>query len=121
MINLKKRQRNDRYSASETFYIIDCLLAKQTGSPAEVLPVRLDCVCGISAVRLMVPSDLRSADARNNLYAAIGKVRAKLGGGELPQLDPIKDMHIKDAKFKEINQVRSSSSSSYPVLSVIGI
>lgn len=71
---------------------------------ASVLPVRLDCVCGISAVRLVVPKDLRSTDACASLLSSIDKVQAKIGG-HLPSLDPINDMHIKDAKFKEINKV----------------
>uniref|UniRef100_A0A5K3FPS9 Helicase C-terminal domain-containing protein n=1 Tax=Mesocestoides corti TaxID=53468 RepID=A0A5K3FPS9_MESCO len=120
VINLKKRHRKDRVSASETFYVIDCLLSRQPPSSssasssataeqpttpnAEILPVRLDCVCGISAVRLVVPNDLRSPEARNNLYASIGKVKQKLGGSGLPLLDPITDMHIKDAKFMAITE-----------------
>ncbi|VDL92236.1 unnamed protein product [Schistocephalus solidus] len=123
VINLKKRHRTDRSSAPETFYLIDCLLADrpkktetETAAPAEeqqqtaeakadILPVRLDCVRGISAVRLVVPNDLRSADARNTLFSSIGKIQQKMGGS-LPPLDPIDDMHIKDSKFKEITQVR---------------
>lgn len=123
VINLRKRFRKDRFSASESFYIIDCLLSKKNkdgvddragssrfsaapSANAEILPVRLDCVCGISAVRLMVPPDLRSVEARNNLFASIAKVPAKLGATSLPNLDPVADMHIKDAKFKEITEVR---------------
>ncbi|BHF76511.1 Exosome RNA helicase MTR4 [Sparganum proliferum] len=120
VINLKKRHRTDRSSAPETFYLIDCLLADppkrteaetmaedQQQQPAEakadILPVRLDCVRGISAVRLVVPNDLRSADTRNTLFSSIGKIQQKMGGS-LPPLDPIDDMHIKDSKFKEITQ-----------------
>ncbi|CUT99436.1 superkiller viralicidic activity 2 2 [Echinococcus multilocularis] len=119
VVNLKKRHRNDRVSALETFYILDCLLATRptadtagageapsTSAPksAEILPVRLDCVCGISAVRLMVPQDLRSPEARSLLYASIEKVKTKLGVADLPHLDPVRDMHITDAKFKEITE-----------------
>ncbi|VEL41569.1 unnamed protein product [Protopolystoma xenopodis] len=68
---------------------------------AEVLTVRLNCVIGISAVRLLVPSDLRSRDVRNGLLGNIEKVQARVGG-QLPQLDPIADMRITDKEFLEI-------------------
>lgn len=122
VVNLKKRQCKDRVSALETFYVLDCLLpthgsAKEIEGPststatqsqaavAEVLPVRLDCVCGISAVRLVVPKDLRSSEARAQLYASIEKVKTKLGTDDLPPLDPVRDMHITDAKFQELSKV----------------
>ncbi|RTG90639.1 ATP-dependent RNA helicase DOB1 [Schistosoma bovis] len=107
VINLKKRQRKDRSSTPESFYILDCLLCTNpsrsnseesgcdlpSGNPvdnseisnsvtatgsdtspmAEIIPVRLDCVVGISAVRLVVPNDLRSKEARQGVLNAIEK------------------------------------------------
>lgn len=130
MINLKKRLRKDKFSAPESFYILDCLLSTgqsenvnttnvdsdEAPNPmtsneittvttnCEVIPVRLDCVVGISAVRLMIPSDLRSKQARLSVLNAISKVHIKMGG-ILPPLDPIEDMHISNHKFLEINEV----------------
>ncbi|CAH8572937.1 unnamed protein product [Schistosoma turkestanicum] len=137
VINLKKRQRKDRSSTPESFYILDCLLctnpsrsdcdesgsdvlignsidysetinsAITTGSDtsptAEIIPVRLDCVVGISAVRLVVPNDLRSKEARQGVLNAIEKVKTRMGGS-LPVLDPIADMHISDPRFLEVNE-----------------
>ncbi|VDP70964.1 unnamed protein product [Echinostoma caproni] len=118
VINLKKRMRTDRSSAPESFYLIDCLLnsvptksestdetsdaAELKTGLAEVIPIRLDCVIGISAVRLVVPKDLRAREARAGVLNAIEKVKARMGG-LLPPLDPVDDMHITDAKFIEIN------------------
>lgn len=125
MINLKKRLRTDRSSAPESFYLIDCLLAIKsngatatsseeesvesgsvTSAPAEVIPIRMDCVVGISAVRLVIPKDLRVKEARAGVLNAIDKVKTRMGG-TLPPLDPVDDMHITDAKFIEINRVHT--------------
>ncbi|CAI2734028.1 unnamed protein product [Schistosoma spindalis] len=137
VINLKKRQRKDRSSTPESFYILDCLLctnpsrsnadesgcdvpsgnvvdnseisnsvtatSSDTSSMAEIIPVRLDCVVGISAVRLVVPNDLRSKEARQGVLNAIEKVKIRMGGS-LPVLDPIADMHISDPRFLEVNE-----------------
>ncbi|KAF7232500.1 hypothetical protein EG68_08886 [Paragonimus skrjabini miyazakii] len=124
VINLKKRQRKDRSSTPESFYLIDCLLATPqqkmsteesdtqpanqeingiTESAAEVIPVRLDCVVGISAVRLMVPNNLLPKEARQGVLNAIDKVSSRMGG-VLPPLNPVEDMRISDPKFLEINE-----------------
>ncbi|CAH8497985.1 unnamed protein product [Dicrocoelium dendriticum] len=121
VINLKKRQREDRASAPESFYLIDCLLSPpsqkndvtdqqqdpsnpDTAEPcAEVIPVRLDCVVGISAVRLMVPNNLLSKQARISVLNAIEKVTSRMGG-VLPPLDPVEDMRITDSRFLEVNE-----------------
>ncbi|KAG5442926.1 Exosome RNA helicase MTR4 [Clonorchis sinensis] len=128
VINLKKRHRQDRSSTPESFYMIDCLLSTQpqklrpaeggsepdtatSADPAtsseqasaEVIPVRLDCVVGISAVRLMVPNNLLPKESRQGVLNAIEKVITRMGG-VLPPLDPVEDMRISDPKFLEINE-----------------
>nr|CDS34471.2 superkiller viralicidic activity 2 2 [Hymenolepis microstoma] len=130
-IKLKKRSRRDRVSALETFYVLDCLLSKTLicarsnldemddnnesgiteepkeicGLPmADIIPVRLDCLCGISQVRLVVPNDLRSVESRAMLFSSIEKCKMKLKVDELPPLDPITDMHITDGKFIELTE-----------------
>uniref|UniRef100_A0A158QGV4 Superkiller viralicidic activity 2-like 2 n=1 Tax=Rodentolepis nana TaxID=102285 RepID=A0A158QGV4_RODNA len=110
-IKLKKRSRRDRVSSLETFYVLDCLLSKARiseicGLPmADIIPVRLDCLCGISQVRLVVPNDLRSVESRAMLFSSIEKCKMKLKVDELPPLDPINDMHITDGKFMELTEV----------------
>ncbi|VDL60449.1 unnamed protein product [Hymenolepis diminuta] len=130
-IKLKKLSRRDRVSALETFYVLDCLLSKECisarsdldeiddnnkggiteepkeicGLPmADIIPVRLDCLCGISQVRLVVPNDLRSVESRAMLFSSIEKCKMKLNVNELPPLDPITDMHITDGKFIELTE-----------------
>lgn len=74
---------------------------------ADIIPVRLDCLCGISQVRLMVPNDLRPVETRAMLFSSIEKAKKKLGVEELPPLDPISDMHITDSKFRDLTEVGS--------------
>ncbi|KAL3313425.1 Exosome RNA helicase MTR4 [Cichlidogyrus casuarinus] len=72
--------------------------AKRT---AEILPSKCNCIKAISAVRVLVPKDLRSSEARENCIKTIDRVKEKMGGS-LPDLDPIKDMKITEPKFVEI-------------------
>lgn len=57
----------------------------------------------ISAVRLYMPSDLRSRDNRQSVLKSIQEVQKRFPHG-LPLLDPIKDMGIKDPQLKEVVQ-----------------
>lgn len=142
-IKLKKRSRRDTVSALETYYVLDCLLSKQRiyarpdsddieeppandggvdepmeicGLPmADIIPVRLDCLCGISQVLLMAPNDLRTVEARAMLFSSIEKCKSKLGVDELPPLDPIRDMKISDPKFTELTKV----SHSFPIVELV--
>nr|CAH8868808.1 unnamed protein product [Trichobilharzia regenti] len=74
-----------------------------TQSSPEIIPIKLDCIVGISAIRLVLPSDLRQKEARQDVYGSIKNVEAHMDG-HLPMLDPVKDMNITDPKFTEINE-----------------
>ncbi len=78
---------------------------KETSAGAEgemiVLPVALTVVEGISAVRIYMPKDLRSADDRQTVHRAIKEVTKRFPDG-LPLLDPVEDMGIKDEAFKAL-------------------
>ncbi|CAH8867907.1 unnamed protein product [Trichobilharzia szidati] len=74
----------------------------QSTSP-EIIPIKLDCIVGISAIRLVLPNDLRLKQAKQEVYGSIKNVEA-LMNGKLPMLDPVKDMNITDPKFTEINE-----------------
>lgn len=67
------------------------------------MPVLLSVVTKVSAVRLYMPSDLRSCDNRQSVLKSIQEVEKRFPDG-LPLLDPIKDMGIKDPQLKEIVQ-----------------
>ena len=64
-----------------------------------MIPVLLKHLAKLSAVRLFVPKDLRSADSRYSVYKSVVEVEKKFPNG-LPLLDPVQDMKIKDEDFK---------------------
>ena len=70
----------------------------------QVVPVLLPHITKFSSVRLYLPKDLRSSDNRKVVRTQIQEVRKRFPDG-LPQLDPVKDMHISDEGFKKIVQV----------------
>ena len=69
----------------------------------QVVPILLSVIHKISAIRLYLPSDLRSRDNRLSVLKSIQEVEKRFPDG-LPLLDPIQDMGIKDAQLKEIVQ-----------------
>lgn len=71
-----------------------------SGDPGEyyVVPVKLSLLTKLSSVRLHIPKDLRTPEARKSVGKDIGRVRKKFPDG-LPLLDPIEDMKISDAQF----------------------
>jgi len=68
-----------------------------------VVPVLLSVIRKISAVRLYLPSDMKSRDNRQSVLKSIQEVEKRFPAG-LPLLDPIKDMGIKDPQLKDIVQ-----------------
>lgn len=76
----------------------------QKGEPL-VLPVLLSTLNGISHLRIYLPKDLRSNGARETAWKSILEVQRRSPDG-IPLLDPIKDMEIKDEKFKVLVKVR---------------
>lgn len=80
-------------------------LRGQEGEMA-VVPVLLSTLQSISGLRLILPKDLRSRDARQQVKSRLNEVfrrfPAKTKG--IPLLDPIKDMKISDESFKTLLQ-----------------
>ena len=70
----------------------------------QVVPVLLPHITKFSSVRLYLPKDLRSSDNRKVVRTQVQEVKKRFPDG-LPQLDPVKDMHISDEGFKKIVQV----------------
>jgi ATP-dependent RNA helicase DOB1 len=72
----------------------------QKGVPV-VVPVLLMTVDGISHIRIFLPKDLRSDQARETAWKSVIEVQKRFSDG-IPLLDPIQHMGIKDEKFKEL-------------------
>ena len=75
-------------------------------SKMEVVPILLSCVESIGHVRIFLPADLKSADQRNTARKSIDEVKKRFPDG-IAVLDPIENMGITDASFKNTLRVRS--------------
>ena len=113
----------NKTKSDESIYVVEVLLnctsesikkapqfppePAKPGEPKElqVIPVLLETVADISAVRLYLPADIRSVDARRKVERAMDEV-AKRFEGEFPRLDPIIDMKIREDSFKELEKKR---------------
>lgn len=72
--------------------------AGEKGEPL-VVPVLLSTLEQISHLRLYLPKDIRSLNARETLWKSILEVHRRFPDG-IPLLDPIQNMHITDDKFR---------------------
>ena len=83
----------------------------------EVVPVLLSAIESIGHIRLYLPSDLKSADQRNNVRKSLEEVKRRFPDG-IAVLDPIENMGITDASFKKLLRVHPTNfhPSSYFVL-----
>jgi len=70
----------------------------------EAVPVTLATIDSISTVRIPMPKDLKSIDQRLDLRKTIEEVKRRFPDG-IPNLDPIKNMSIKDESFKTLVRV----------------
>ena len=70
---------------------------KDAAGEMAVVPVLLETISKISSLRINVPSDTRSKDAKLSVLKSIKEVNKRFKDG-VPQLDPSEDMKIK-AKF----------------------
>lgn len=70
----------------------------------EVVPVALSCIHAIAHVRIFLPKDLTSVDARNGVKKAFDEVHKRFPDG-IALLDPIENMGIKDDSFKKLLRV----------------
>lgn len=76
-----------------------------------VVPVLLSTIEAISSLRLHMPKDLRSLQARETLWKGVREVVKRFPQG-ISLLDPIKDMDVKDEKFMQLLKVRTFLTSS---------
>ncbi|ETN46248.1 uncharacterized protein HMPREF1541_00432 [Cyphellophora europaea CBS 101466] len=70
-------------------------------SKVEVVPVLLKCVYGISTFRIFPPKDVTSSSDRTKIQRALAEVQKRFPDG-IPKLDPVEQMNIADASFKEL-------------------
>ena len=64
----------------------------------RIFTIDFDHIEGISAVKIFVPSDVNSPEKRKSIGLIFKEVKVRLKG-EIPHLDPIKDMKISDEEF----------------------
>lgn len=69
-----------------------------------VVPVLLNTVQALSHVRLVLPKEVRSSDARKSILASMLEVRKRFKN-EIPLLDPIENMNIRDPGFQKVVMV----------------
>ncbi|KAK3287810.1 hypothetical protein CYMTET_4696, partial [Cymbomonas tetramitiformis] len=76
--------------------------ASGLGAPGELrpLPVPLSMVVGLGAMRVNIPKDLRSPEARKSVLIQMQELEKRFPAG-LPEMDPVKDMGISDPLVKE--------------------
>ncbi|KAF2801155.1 ATP-dependent RNA helicase-like protein DOB1 [Melanomma pulvis-pyrius CBS 109.77] len=65
----------------------------------EVVPVLLTCIQSIGHLRVFLPTDLRSAEQKNNVRKALDEVKRRFTDG-IAIIDPIDNMKITDDSFK---------------------
>ncbi|KAI5959944.1 MTR4 [Candida pseudojiufengensis] len=66
---------------------------------AEYIPITLDSIAQISSVRLKVPDDFKSAQAKRTLVKTMKDLPKRLKDG-IPLMDPVESMKINDNDFK---------------------
>lgn len=96
-------------------YIVDTLLppaasaaiaagAAANGDAAagmEVTPVMLHTMQEVSSMRIYLPRDLRTAEARSAAARSVREVQKRFPDG-IPLLDPVEDLQIEDEAFKKV-------------------
>ena len=70
----------------------------------EVVPILLSCVESIGHIRIFLPNDLKPADQRNTVRKSLDEVKRRFPDG-IAVLDPIENMGITDASFKNLLRV----------------
>lgn len=75
-------------------------------SRMEVVPVTLRCVQALGHLRVFLPKDVKSVDARKGVDKTLREVKKRFPDG-VAVLDPIENMGIKDDEFKKLLRVRT--------------
>lgn len=70
-------------------------------SKLEIVPVLLSCVDAIGHVKIFLPENLKSSDARNTVRRSLDEVKRRFPDG-IALLDPVENMKIRDESFKKL-------------------
>ncbi|OUM65386.1 hypothetical protein PIROE2DRAFT_60042 [Piromyces sp. E2] len=71
---------------------------KRTKGEMVILQCNLSTVDGISTIRTKVPNNLKSSDARNQVYKTLQETKKRFKN-KIPLLDPVEHMNIKETDF----------------------
>ncbi|KAH9413833.1 Exosome RNA helicase MTR4 [Dermatophagoides pteronyssinus] len=117
LINYNKPTMDRKQRQQEPIYQIDVLLpVDKTIDPIsetilppsnmekcemKIISLRLSNITQISSARAFLPHDLRSFDSRQSVLKSIQEIKKRFSGN-IPLLDPLEDMKIKDNDFLNI-------------------
>lgn len=117
VVNFKRQCNNIRNPLkSETVIVIDTLLhinddfvkgelpkPCQPGKSGlcEVIPIVSTLISQISSIRVYLPNNLRPVDSRKSVLKALQEIKKRYPDGP-PILNPVTEMNIKDASFKQL-------------------
>lgn len=62
-------------------------------------------VQALSRIRLQIPKDVKSSDARKHILASMREVHRRLNNN-IPKLHPVDDMNIRGPEFEKVVEVR---------------
>jgi ATP-dependent RNA helicase DOB1 len=93
----------DRHKVTATPGGVQPCAAGQKGVPL-IVPVLLSTIEGISHLRIHLPKDLRTDQARETAWKSVLEVHRRFPDG-ITLLDPVQNMGIKDEKFKKLVEV----------------
>jgi ATP-dependent RNA helicase DOB1 len=69
-----------------------------------VCPIQLTMIDGLSSVRIHLPQELKTSDARKGVWKIIKEVKKRFNDN-VPMLDGVKDMRITDDSFLKLEKV----------------
>lgn len=117
VLNFRKRT-NNKLNDAEPIFTIDCLLyvtkeSAKSGYLSEikpcsdetgvmhVVPIQTSVIRAISSVCIYLPQNLQSLDSKQSVWKTLKEIK-KRTKNNLPLLDPVEDMGIKDKSLVEI-------------------
>jgi len=122
IISIQKRINQNKQMGEDAppKYILDVLLycapgteknpklakpcPKKTKGEMVILQCNLNTVDGISTIRTKVPNNLKSSDARNQVYKTLQETKKRFKN-KIPLLDPVEHMNIKETEFINLLKV----------------
>jgi ATP-dependent RNA helicase DOB1 len=114
-----RKKPSPKQNTSEPIYIIDTLLyvTKESSKKGylslikpctndqddvmHVVPIQPNIIRAISSIRVYLPNNLQSIDSRQSVYKSLREVKKRCKDN-LPLLDPVEDMGIKDQALVDL-------------------